>query len=153
MRNETSSFASRHLQFWPQLLKFYMSILTNIFILTLSCQFLFSILTEILNFDFSVCNSALNFFLYCWVGRKWVLEKSCPCWRFLLSFFIGPRFHHSLPKSVTDCLTHILTNLLKLEWIDVHADYVDYVDHADMRTMQNMQNQAYQTKPFKPNQT
>ena len=45
--------------------------------------------------------------------------------------FIGPRSDHSLPMSVTDWLTHSLTSLLKLEWIDLHADYAEYAQYAE----------------------
>ena len=61
------------------------------------------------------------------------LEQCLKLQQMDFTFFIGPRSHHSLPMSVTNWLTHSLTDDLVEYWINwpKYADFADYVDYAD----------------------
>ena len=47
-----------------------------------------------------------------------------------VTFFIGPRSDHSLPMSVTNWLTHWLTDKLVEDWMN-KPKYAEYADYAD----------------------
>ena len=50
-----------------------------------------------------------------------------------VNIFIGPWSDHSLPMSLTDSLTHWLTDELVEDWMNwpKYADYADKADYAE----------------------